>query len=76
MKALLIIIFSFSIMSIVLSNDSTLVNEKLLTEQEYIAIVKQYHPISLQAKNIYGCQFHPEKSQKAGLSIFNQFANL
>lgn len=27
-------------------------------------------------EHIYGCQFHPEKSQKAGLNIFTQFAQV
>ncbi len=31
---------------------------------------------SAQNKNVYGCQFHPEKSGKAGLSILKAFAEM
>ncbi len=31
---------------------------------------------SAENKNVYGCQFHPEKSGKAGLSILKAFAEL
>jgi len=31
---------------------------------------------SIQKNNIYGFQFHPEKSQKAGLKIISNFLNL
>ena len=31
---------------------------------------------SVEAGNVYGCQFHPEKSSAAGLSILNNFINL
>jgi glutamine amidotransferase len=32
--------------------------------------------VMLQKDNIYGCQFHPEKSQKNGLQIIENFVNL
>ncbi len=32
--------------------------------------------VMLQKGNIYGCQFHPEKSQKNGLQIIKNFVNL
>ena len=31
---------------------------------------------AIQYGNIYGCQFHPEKSYKAGLTILSEFTNL
>jgi glutamine amidotransferase len=31
---------------------------------------------SIQKKNIFGCQFHPEKSHHNGLTVFRNFANL
>ena len=31
---------------------------------------------SVEYKNIYGTQFHPEKSQKNGLKIIKNFINL
>jgi len=31
---------------------------------------------SAENKNVYGCQFHPEKSGKAGLSILKAFAEM
>jgi glutamine amidotransferase len=30
----------------------------------------------LETENIFGCQFHPEKSQKPGLAIYNAFHKL
>ncbi len=31
---------------------------------------------AIQKNNIYGCQFHPEKSHSAGLKVLGNFANL
>ncbi len=31
---------------------------------------------SVKKNNIYGCQFHPEKSSKKGLAIINNFINI
>ena len=28
---------------------------------------------AVKKKNIYGCQFHPEKSGEAGINLLNQF---
>jgi len=47
-----------------------------LTYQENIAGITDYgilfHSV-LEKEHIFGCQFHPEKSQKNGLSLFRNF---
>ena len=32
-------------------------------------------PAIVKKNNIYGCQFHPEKSGEVGLNILNNFCN-
>lgn len=51
MRTLIIILALFSFSS-VFSTDSTSIQDNILTEEEYISIVKKYHPISLQAQNV------------------------
>lgn len=46
--------------------------EVLLAECEYSAVFAAM----IWHKNIYGCQFHPEKSQEAGMKILENFVNL
>jgi len=45
-----------------------------------ILSVTTYHDVefcsSVKKDNIYGCQFHPEKSAKIGLFIINNFINI
>ena len=33
-------------------------------------------PSCIQKENIYGVQFHPEKSREAGIELFRNFINL
>lgn len=33
-------------------------------------------PSIISSKNVYGAQFHPEKSHKYGMALLNQFANI
>lgn len=49
------------------------------TDAEYILATAEYGaPITASAnyKNVYGCQFHPEKSGHAGLNILRAFCEL
>ena len=47
-------------------------------EENKIASVNYGSEISaaISKRNIYGCQFHPEKSHSAGLKVLENFANL
>lgn len=49
------------------------------TEDKYIAAYCGYGmkvPALVQNGNVYGCQFHPEKSGETGLEILRRFAEL
>ena len=41
-------------------------------------LAKEGHDVTIIEKNdqIFGTQFHPEKSQKTGMIVFNNFINL
>ena len=44
--------------------------------EEFVTSTAEYGfdvTASVQRENVYGCQFHPEKSSEAGLSILRQF---
>ena len=44
--------------------------------EEFVTSTAEYGfdvTASVQRDNVYGCQFHPEKSSEAGLSILRQF---
>lgn len=44
-------------------------------QTSYIRYGNNIIPTSIQKKNIYGCQFHPEKSGKDGIIFLNNFLN-
>ena len=50
------------------NNQNNSVNSKCFYNHEFISIVEY--------ENIYGIQFHPEKSHEAGLSILSKFNSL
>ena len=41
----------------------------------FIKYGKEIIPASIQKDNIFGCQFHPEKSGKDGLLFLKKFLN-
>ena len=48
-------------------------------ENEILSITKYHNQVfcsSIKKENIYGCQFHPEKSSKNGLSIISNFIKI
>ena len=47
-------------------------NEFVIADTEY----GQYLTAAVQNKNVFGCQFHPEKSGTVGLNILKAFAQL
>jgi len=44
-------------------------------QTSYIKYGKNIIPTSIRKKNIFGCQFHPEKSGKDGIIFLNKFLN-
>ena len=49
------------------------------TPEEYITAVTDYGgelTAAVQRKNVYGCQFHPEKSGSVGLAILKAFCEI
>lgn len=49
------------------------------TEEKYINAYANYQvkiPAVVSKNNVFGCQFHPEKSDVVGLNILNNFINL
>ena len=50
-----------------------------LTDQNNVSAITQYgleYASALQKENIYGVQFHPEKSSKVGLLILSNFVDI
>jgi glutamine amidotransferase len=49
------------------------------TDEQYVAASSEYAidvPGVVQHKNVFGCQFHPEKSGSVGLKILRAFAEM
>ena len=47
-------------------------DESVVAVSEYGALLTA----AVQNKNVFGCQFHPEKSGKVGLEILRAFAEM
>ena len=50
-----------------------------LTDQNNVSAITQYgleYASALQKENIYGVQFHPEKSSKVGLLMLSNFVDI
>jgi glutamine amidotransferase len=47
-------------------------NKNLVSKTNY----GDFFPSIIQKENIFGVQFHPEKSQDAGQTLFNNFLNI
>ena len=50
-----------------------IVEKSFVTGQVEYGIV---FDVLVESENIFGCQFHPEKSQKCGLQLLRNFGNL
>ena len=53
--------------------------EFIPTDKNFISATTDYssnHVCAVEKENIFGTQFHPEKSDKIGLNIINNFINL